>query len=339
MRVLVTGGAGYIGSQTCLELLRTGYDVHVLDNLYNGSVEALRRVEHLSNHNLAFTECDVRDANSLDKVFAQFQPDTVIHFAGLKAVGESTTKPALYYDVNVGGTAVLLGAMERARCNNIVFSSSATVYGQPQYLPCDEDHPLNPINPYGRTKLMGENLLQDWTVAEPKSRHAVALRYFNPVGADTSGEIGEDPNDTPNNLMPFISQVAVGRRDYLQVFGNDYDTVDGTGVRDYIHVVDLARSHVAAVNHIRELGPFEAINIGTGSGRSVIQMVREFEQQSGKAVKYQIVPRRPGDAAEVWADASKAKKILGFQTKFKSAEICADAWRWQSMNPNGYKTQ
>jgi UDP-glucose 4-epimerase len=337
MKVLVTGGAGYIGSHTCLELLRTGYTVHVIDNLGNGSVEALSRVKRLSNRNLAFTECDVRDANSLDTVFAKFKPDAIIHFAGLKAVGESTTKPAVYYDVNVGGTAVLLGAMERARCNNIVFSSSATVYGEPQYLPCDEDHPLHPINPYGRTKFIGENLLQDWSIAESKSRRAVALRYFNPVGADPSGEIGEDPTDTPNNLMPFISQVAVGHRDYLQVFGNDYQTVDGTGVRDYIHVVDLARAHVAAVSHIRELGPFEAVNIGTGNGISVLQMVTEFEQQSSKKVNYQIAPRRPGDAAEVWADVSKAKRIFGFQAKFGVSEMCRDTWRWQNANPNGYQ--
>jgi UDP-glucose 4-epimerase len=337
LKVLVTGGAGYIGSHTCLKLLRKGYNVHVVDNLDNGSVEVLRRVKQLTNRNLAFTECDVRDANSLDKVFADFQPDTVIHFAGLKSVGESATKPALYYDVNVGGTAVLLSAMERAGCHNIVFSSSATVYGEPQYLPCDEEHPLSPINPYGRSKLMGESLLQDWAIAGPKSRHAIALRYFNPVGADPSGEIGEDPNDTPNNLMPFVAQVAVGRRDYLQVFGNDYKTVDGTGVRDYIHVADLARAHVAAVDHIRELRPFEAVNVGTGNGISVLQMVSEFEQQSSKKVNYQIAPRRPGDAAEVWADVSKAKRMFGFQAKFGVSEMCRDTWRCQSANPNGYQ--
>lgn len=311
--------------------------MHVIDNLDNGSVEALTRVKRLSNRDLAFTECDVRDANSLDTVFAKFQPDAIIHFAGLKAVGESTTKPAVYYDVNVGGTAVLLGAMERAGCNNIVFSSSATVYGEPQYLPCDEDHPLNPINPYGRTKLIGENLLKDWSIAEPKSRRAIALRYFNPVGANPSGEIGEDPTDTPNNLMPYISQVAVGRKDYLHVFGNDYETVDGTGVRDYIHVVDLARAHVAAVDHIQELRPFEAVNIGTGNGISVLQMVSEFEQKSNNKVNYQIAPRRPGDAAEVWADVSKAKRMLGFNAKFGVSEMCRDTWRWQSANPNGYQ--
>jgi len=337
LKVLVTGGAGYIGSQTCLELLRKGHDVQVVDNLLNSSVEALTRVKRLSNRNLAFTKCDVRDTKLLNRVLGDFQPDAVIHLAGLKAVGESAAKPTLYYDVNVGGTAALLSAMEKVSCDNIVFSSSATVYGEPQYLPCDEQHPLNPINPYGRTKLFGEELLRDWSLAEPKNRHAVALRYFNPVGADLSGEIGEDPNDIPNNLIPFVAQVAVGRRDFLQIFGNDYETVDGSGVRDYIHVVDLARSHVVAVDHIQALAPFEAINIGTGSGLSVLQMVREFEKQSGKQIKYKIASRRLGDVAEVWADASKAKKMLGFQTKFGLSEMCRDTWRWQSANPNGYQ--
>lgn len=339
MKVLVTGGAGYIGSHTCLELLRKGYTVHVLDNLDNGSVVALTRVKCLANSDLSFTKCDIRDVNLLDEIFTQFQPDAVIHFAGLKAVGESAAKPALYYDVNVGGTATLLGAMERASCNNIVFSSSATVYGEPQYLPCDESHPLNPINPYGRTKLIGESLLQDWSSAKSKSRHAVALRYFNPVGADPSGEIGEDPNEVPNNLMPFVAQVAVGRRNCLQIFGKNYETIDGTGVRDYIHVVDLARAHVAAVDYIQELAPFEAINVGTGNGMSVLQMVSEFELQSGKKVNFQIAPPRPGDAAEVWADVSKATRMLGFQAKFGASEMCRDTWRWQSANPNGYKEQ
>lgn len=335
MKILVTGGAGYIGSHTCLELLRAGHDVYVVDSLYNGSVEALKRVQRLSNRTLEFSECDVRDAQALEKVFAQFKPDAVIHFAGLKAVGESVAEPARYYDTNVGGTAVLLGAMERAGCENIVFSSSATVYGEPQYLPCDENHPLNPINPYGRTKLVGENLLQDWSSAK-EGRHAVALRYFNPVGADASSLIGEDPNGIPNNLMPFISQVAAGRIECLQVFGDDYDTIDGTGVRDYIHVVDLAQAHIAAVEQISRLIPFEIINIGTGSGFSVLQMVQEFQKQSGKVVKYQIGPRRLGDAPSVWADVSKAEQKLGFKAKLGAAEMCQDSWCWQSAHPNGY---
>ena len=335
MKVLVTGGAGYIGSHTCLELLRTGHQVSVLDSLYNGTNEALERVQWLSKRTLEFNQCDVRDAFSLDKVFHQFIPDAVIHFAGLKAVGESVSKPAQYYDVNVGGTATLLGAMERAGCTKIVFSSSATVYGEPQYLPCDENHPLNPINPYGRTKLTGENLLQDWSRAS-QSRHAVALRYFNPVGADPSALIGEDPTGIPNNLMPFISQVAVGRRDCLQVFGDDYDTLDGTGVRDYIHVLDLAKAHIAALENIENLDSFEAINIGTGEGLSVLQMVKEFEKQSGKTVAYQVTQRRSGDAPAVWADAAKAINKIGFRATLGIAEMCQDTWNWQCTNPIGY---
>jgi UDP-glucose 4-epimerase len=335
MKVLVTGGAGYIGSHTCLELLRSGHEVSVVDSLYNGSEQALKRVQRLSNRTLKFSRCDVRDAHALDGIFDQFKPDAVIHFAGLKAVGESVAEPARYYDVNVGGTATLLGAMERAGCANIVFSSSATVYGEPQYLPCDEDHPLNPINPYGRTKLMGENLLKDWSSAK-QGRHAVALRYFNPVGADASGLIGEDPNGIPNNLMPVISHVAVGRRDQLQVFGDDYDTIDGTGVRDYIHVVDVAKAHIAAVEQINTLEPFEVINIGTGNGLSVLQMVQEFEKQLGKKVAYQITQRRPGDAPAVWADATKAINKIGFKATRGITEMCVDTWRWQSENPTGY---
>ena len=335
MRVIVTGGAGYIGSQTCLELLRSGHEVSVIDSLYNGNEEALTRVQRLSNRALEFNQCDVRDAQALDRIFHQFEPNSVIHFAGLKAVGESVAEPARYYDVNVGGTATLLGAMQRAGCVNIVFSSSATVYGEPQYLPCDENHPLDPINPYGRTKLMGENLLRDWSSAKP-IRHAVALRYFNPVGADVSGLIGEDPNGIPNNLMPFISQVAVGQRGCLQVFGDDYDTIDGTGVRDYIHVVDLAQAHVMAVEQIDSLEPFEVINIGTGEGLSVLQMVQEFKKQSRKTVAYQFGQRRPGDAPAVWADATKAINKIGFKATRGVVEMCQDTWRWQSANPTGY---
>ncbi len=335
MKVLVTGGAGYIGSHTCLELLRSSHDVAVVDSLDNGNEEALARVQRLSNRTLEFSQCDVRDAHALDGIFDQFKPDAVIHFAGLKAVGESVAEPARYYDVNVGGTATLLGAMERAGCANIVFSSSATVYGEPQYLPCDENHPLSPINPYGRTKLIGENLLQDWS-SVMEGRHAVALRYFNPVGADSSGLIGEDPNGIPNNLMPFVSQVAVGRRERLQVFGDDYETVDGTGLRDYIHVVDLARAHVAAIKKISSLAAFEAINIGTGEGISVLQMVNEFQKHSGKTVKFQIAPRRSGDAPAVWADAAKAINKIGFKATRGIVEMCQDTWRWQSSNPTGY---
>lgn len=336
MKVMVTGGAGYIGSHTCLRLLRAGHDVHVLDNLYNSNIEALERVRLLSNRILGFTQCDVRDPEALNVAFTEFSPDAVIHFAGLKAVGESMKAPARYYDVNVGGTAVLLNAMERVGCVNIVFSSSATVYGEPLYLPCDEDHPLNPINPYGHTKLMGEQLIRDWSAAEI-DRHAVALRYFNPVGADASGHIGEDPQGIPCNLMPFIAQVAVGRLECLHIFGDDYDTIDGTGVRDYIHVDDLARAHVAAVEEMSYLQPFEVINVGRGSGISVLELVREFERASGKSVPFQICPRRSGDAHSVWADVGVAKEKLKFVAYLGASEMCIDTWRWQTANPNGFK--
>lgn len=335
MKVLVTGGAGYIGSQTCLELLRAGHKVAIIDNLYSGSRNAVERVQRLSNRKLEFNEYDIRDTEAIDRVFNQFKPDAVIHFAGLKSVSESVAEPARYYDVNVGGTATLLGAMDRADCKNIVFSSSATVYGEPKYLPCDENHPLAPLNPYGRTKLMGENLLADWSNVEV-GRCAVALRYFNPVGADVSGLIGEDPNGPPNNLMPFISQVAVGRLDFLHIFGDDYDTIDGTGVRDYIHVVDLAKAHISAVAQVNKLETFEAINIGTGEGISVLQMVNEFEKQSGRTIAYKIAPRRPGDATSVYADPTKALERIEFKAELGIAKMCEDTWRWQSANPTGY---
>ena len=335
MKVLVTGGAGYIGSHTCLELLRSGHEIWVVDSLCNAVKEALTRVQFLSNRTFEFSQFDVRDDEALDRIFDQFRPDAVIHFAGLKAVSESVAEPARYYDVNVGGTAKLLRAMERSDCNNIVFSSSATVYGEPQYLPCDEMHPLNPVNPYGRTKLIGENMLKDWANAK-LGRHAAVLRYFNPVGADASGLIGEDPNGIPNNLMPYIAQVAVGRRECLQVFGDDYDTIDGTGVRDYIHVVDLAKAHISTVEMIDTFESFEVVNIGTGEGLSVLQMVQEFERQSGNTVAYQIGQRRPGDVPAVWADANKAISKISFKAKRGIVEMCQDTWRWQSANPTGY---
>lgn len=335
MRILVTGGAGYIGSHTCLELLRRGHEVSVIDNLANSHEEALMRVQRISNRTLDFNLCDVRDASTVATVLDRFKPHAVIHFAGLKAVNESLMKPELYYEVNVGGTATLLRAMEEAGCEKIVFSSSATVYGEPQYLPCDEDHPVAPINPYGRTKLIGEELLKDWSNAG-HTRRAVALRYFNPVGADESGLIGEDPNGIPNNLMPFISQVAIGRRQCLQVFGDDYDTTDGTGVRDYIHVVDLAQAHIAAVEHLDTLEYFDVINIGSGNGFSVLQMITEFEKQSAKSVRFEKCDRRLGDAPEVWADTSKAFSKLGFTASRGLAQMCRDTWRWQSANPMGY---
>jgi UDP-glucose 4-epimerase len=335
MRLLVTGGAGYIGSHTCLALLRSGHELTVIDNLSNGNIEALERIQMISNRRIVFSQCDIRDYGMLDTIFKEFNPQGVIHFAGLKAVGESVLEPAHYYDVNVGGTAVLLRAMDRSSCKNIVFSSSATVYGEPEYLPCDENHPLRPVNPYGRTKLIGENLLKDWSSAQP-GRRAVALRYFNPVGADPSGMIGEDPNGTPNNLMPFISKVAIGSIESLSVYGCDYNTIDGTGVRDYIHVQDLADAHKAAVEQISNFAPFEVFNIGTGQGLSVFQLIREFEKCSGKTVNYNISARRTGDAPAVWANASKAADKLGFRPQRGVREMCADTWRWQSANPQGY---
>lgn len=336
MRVLVTGGAGYIGSHTCLELLRAGHEVYVVDSLYNGHLEAIERVRRLSNRELGFRKCDVRDTSAIDEVFAEFKPAAVVHFAGLKAVGESVTEPARYYDVNVGGTAALLGAMERTQCENMVFSSSATVYGQPEYLPYDEAHPTKPVNPYGRTKLAAEELLRDWSIAN-SGRHVVALRYFNPVGADVSGEIGEDPNGVPNNLMPFVAQVAVGRRDALQVFGDDYDTPDGTGERDYIHVTDLALAHVASVERMDGLAPFEAINIGRGVGTSVMELVKQFRSVSGAEVATQVVGRRSGDLPAFWADAAMAKSKLGWKASLTLYDMCLDTWRWQSNNPSGYR--
>ncbi len=335
MRVLVTGGAGYIGSHTCLELLRSGCEVQVVDSLCNGHVEALQRIKKLSNRELNFSHCDVRDSKQLDAIFATFQPDAVIHLAGLKAVAESIIQPERYYDVNVGGTAVLLNAMKRVGCRSIVFSSSATVYGRPTYLPCDENHPLCPINPYGRTKLIGEQLLMDWVGAE-SGRRAIALRYFNPVGADYSGLIGEHPHGTPNNLMPFVAQVASGYRECLDVFGDDYETKDGTGVRDYIHVTDLATAHVTALMRLEKLDPFEAINIGTGNGNSVLELVREFEKVSGRSISFRIAPRRPGDAPQVWADASLALAKIGFKAKLGMLDMCRDTWRWQTSNPKGF---
>lgn len=335
MKVLVTGGAGYVGSHTCVDLLAAGHEVVVIDNLCNGHVEAIKRVRILSNRSLGFVEADIRDGGALDSVFDDFKPDAVIHFAGLKAVGDSVSQPLRYYDVNVRGSVSLLEAMDRAGCANIVFSSSATVYGDPEYLPYDESHPTCPVNPYGRTKLMVEDILRDWAAADT-TRRATALRYFNPVGAHASGRIGEDPLGVPNNLMPFIAQVAVGRREYLSVYGDDYDTRDGTGLRDYIHVVDLARAHVAAIDKQSSLNPFDVINIGSGQGATVLELVAAFEAASGRKVPYKYVVRRPGDLAACWADPARAAQRLGWRTRFTVDEMCRDMWHWQSENPSGF---
>jgi UDP-glucose 4-epimerase len=335
MAILLTGGAGYIGSHTCVELLRIDNDVVVLDNFYNSSPESLARVEKITGKPITTVTGDVRDRALLNSVFAQHSIEAVIHFAGLKAVGESTQKPLLYYQNNVEGTIHLLDAMREARVQTLVFSSSATVYGDPQRLPLTEDHPLGATNPYGRTKLMAEQILRDLADSEPGWRIAL-LRYFNPVGAHESGMIGEDPLGTPNNLMPFVARVAVGAYPVLKIFGGDYPAPDGTGLRDYIHVVDLAAGHVAALTLLRAQPGLFAINLGTGKGHSVLEVVTMFESVSGKAVPYQIVERRPGDVAACYADPSLAAKLLGWKSTRDLRQMCADTWRWQSQNPKGY---
>ncbi len=336
MRVLVTGGAGYIGSHTLLELTAQGHEVCVLDNYSNATPEVLTRVRSLSNGIIHDFIGDVRDTAKLDEVMQDFVPEAVIHFAGLKAVGESTEKPLLYYDVNVSGTLTLLRAMERAGCNRIIFSSSATVYGEPVYLPYDEAHPTNPTSVYGRSKLMAEQILTDWAATSPE-RTAVLLRYFNPVGAHASAQIGEDPTGVPDNLMPFIAQVAVGKRDALQVFGNDYDTPDGTGRRDYIHVVDLARAHVAALNYAQGATGARPFNIGTGQSYSVREMVAAFERACGKPIATKQVGRRAGDIAAMQADSSRANAELDWVATHDLDAMTASTWAWQSKNPDGYK--
>ncbi|WP_106746104.1 UDP-glucose 4-epimerase GalE [Yoonia maritima] len=335
MRVLVTGGAGYIGSHTLLELMAQGHDVCVLDNYSNATPEVLNRVRGLSNGNVTDFTGDVRDPAILNRVMQDFRPEAVIHFAGLKAVGESEEKPLLYYDVNVGGTLALLHAMDRVGCKNIIFSSSATVYGEPVYLPYDEAHPTAPMSVYGQSKLMAENILTNWAKATAGTS-AVLLRYFNPVGAHHSAKIGEDPKDIPNNLMPFIAQVAVGKRDALTVFGEDYDTPDGTGLRDYIHVVDLARAHVAAINYADKSTGARPFNIGTGQSYSVRDMVAAFERACGSPIKTKQAPRRAGDIAAMQADASRAAAELGWTAEHGLDDMTASTWAWQSANPNGY---
>ncbi|MDB2537302.1 UDP-glucose 4-epimerase GalE [Amylibacter sp.] len=334
MKILVTGGAGYIGSHTCVELLKAGHEVFVIDNLSNGHESALERVRLITNCELQFMNADIRDSNALDKIFNTFKPDSVIHFAGLKAVGESVVDPVKYYDVNVGGSISLLSAMSKAECNIIVFSSSATVYGEPQYLPYDEEHPTNPVNPYGRTKLMIENIIQDWTKVDIKRRGTI-LRYFNPVGAHESGQIGEEPIGVPNNLMPYIAQVADGRREHLNIFGNDYDTLDGTGARDYIHVVDLALAHTIALSQ-NKLNKFEILNIGRGKSTTVLELIKSFEETSGVTIKLKYSPRRDGDLAAFWANSSKSFEKMSWKPKRNIKNICEDTWRWHKLNPTGY---
>jgi UDP-glucose 4-epimerase len=335
--ILLTGGTGYIGSHTCVELIGAGYDTVLLDNLCNSSPVVVDRIAKITGTRPAFVEGDVRDRALLDRVFAEHPIDAVIHFAGLKAVGESVAHPLDYYENNVGGSATLLQAMEARGVRRLVFSSSATVYGMATEMPLTESSPTGPVNPYGHSKLMVEQLLQDLANSDARWR-VLCLRYFNPVGAHESGMIGEDPRNIPNNLMPFVAQVAVGRLPRLRVFGNDYPTPDGTGVRDYIHVMDLASGHVAALSRLMGPGPLEhpVVNLGTGRGQSVLEVVRAFETASGRSIPYDVVERRAGDVAVSYADAGLAQRYLGWKAKRGPDAMCADAWRWQAANPRGY---
>jgi len=334
MNIFVTGGAGYIGSHTCVELLQAGHEVVVFDNFSNSHPEALKRVEQIAGRKPYLVQGDIRDQSAIESALRQHQCQSVIHFAGLKAVGESVEKPLLYYDNNVVGTHRLLAAMQNCGVSTLVFSSSATVYGEPQRLPLTEDHPLSATNPYGRSKLVIEDMLRDLHRANPDWRIAI-LRYFNPVGAHESGLIGEDPQGTPNNLMPYVAQVAVGRREFLNIWGNDYPTSDGTGVRDYIHVVDLASGHLKALEALDQ-PQCMAVNLGTGVGYSVLDVVNAFEAASGQPVRYRIGPRRPGDVAACYADSRLAMQALGWKAERDLASMCQDHWRWQQRYPFGY---
>lgn len=334
MNILVTGGAGYIGSHTCVELLLAGHEVIVFDNFSNSHPEALKRVEQIAGRKPFLVQGDIRDQSAIESVLLQYQCQVVIHFAGLKAVGESVEKPLLYYDNNVVGTHRLIAAMQNCSVSKLVFSSSATVYGEPQCLPLTEDHPLSALNPYGRSKLFIEDMLRDVYRAHPEWRIAI-LRYFNPVGAHESGLIGEDPQAAVNNLMPYVAQVSAGRREFLNIWGNDYPTPDGTGVRDYIHVVDLAMGHLKAIEALDQ-PQCSAVNLGTGVGYSVLDVVKAFEAASGQSVPNRFGPRRPGDVAACYADPQLAMKLLGWKAERDLASMCQDHWRWQKHNPQGY---
>jgi len=335
MSILVTGGAGYIGSHTCVELLNEGFDIVILDNLSNSKPEALNRIEELTGKKIKFYEMDLLDKDGIDQVFSENNIEAVIHFAGLKSVGESVQIPLKYYYNNITGTLILCEVMQKHGVKNIVFSSSATVYGTPESVPISEDFPLSTTNPYGSTKLMIEAILGDLYASDDEWSIAL-LRYFNPIGAHESGRIGEDPNGIPNNLMPFITQVAVGKREKLSIFGNDYTTHDGTGVRDYIHVVDLAKGHLKALEKIKGSKGIEAYNLGTGIGYSVLDLVKNFEKATGQEIPYEIVERRAGDIAECFADPTKASSILGWVAEKSIEDMCRDSWKWQSSNPQGY---
>ena len=336
MKILVTGGAGYIGSHTCVELLNNGYEVVVMDNLYNASEKAVERVQQITGKTLKFYNADMLDQPAMDQIFEAEKPDVVIHFAGYKAVGESVAKPIEYYHNNMTGTLLLCDTMRKHGCKNIIFSSSATVYGDPLQIPISEECPKqNPTNPYGQTKTMLEQVLMDIHRADPEW-NVTLLRYFNPIGAHKSGLIGEDPKGIPNNLLPYVAQVAIGKLKCVGVFGNDYDTPDGTGVRDYIHVVDLARGHVKALEKFKENKGVLIYNLGTGHGYSVLQVIAAFSKACGKEIPYEIKPRRAGDIATCYCTPAKAKAELGWEAEYGIEEMCADSWRWQSQNPNGY---
>ena len=336
MRILVTGGAGYIGSHTCVELLNAGYEVVVVDNLYNASEKALDRVEQITGKKLTFYNADIRDKAAMNDIFDKEAVDAVIHFAGLKAVGESVVKPIEYYENNIAGTLNLCDAMRNHGVKNIIFSSSATVYGDPAFVPITEECPKGTCtNPYGWTKWMLEQILTDLHTADPEW-NVILLRYFNPIGAHKSGMIGEDPKGIPNNLLPYVAQVAIGKLECLGVFGDDYDTPDGTGVRDYIHVVDLAVGHVKALKKLEDKEGVSVYNLGTGHGYSVLEVVHAFEKACGHEIKYQIKERRAGDIAMCYCDPAKAKKELGWEAQYGIDEMCADSWRWQSQNPDGF---
>jgi UDP-glucose 4-epimerase len=335
MRILVTGGAGYIGSHTLLQLLRQRHEVAVIDNYSNSSPEALGRVKQLANTDFDTHQCDIRDTSVIDSIFRNFLPDAVVHFAGLKAVGESKWKPLDYYSNNVCGSVEILNAMQRNGCKRLVFSSSATVYGRSDVLPNSEDHPLSTLNPYGRTKYFVEEIIRDW-IASVQDASAVLLRYYNPAGADPSGRIGEDPNGVPNNLVPYLAQVGLGRISYLSIYGDDYDTRDGTGERDYIHVEDLALAHLAALDYAKRTTGCEAINIGTGNGATVMEMRAAFEKACGREIPYKVVPRREGDAARSIAAVAKAERLLGWRARYDIHDMCQSTWHWQSTNPHGF---
>ncbi len=335
MKILVTGGSGYIGSHTVLELLEAGYDTVVLDNLCNSSEKSLNRVEQITGKKVTFYKADIRDHEAMDKIFADEKPEAVIHFAGLKAVGESVQKPLMYYDNNIAGTVTLLNVMKEHGCKKIVFSSSATVYGKPASVPIREDFPLSVTNPYGRTKLMIEKILGDVYTAD-NSWDIILLRYFNPIGAHESGLIGEDPDGIPNNLLPYVAKVAVGRLEKVNVFGDDYDTPDGTGVRDYIHVVDLAKGHVKAIEKIAQNPGLKVYNLGTGNGYSVLDIIHAFSKACGHEIPYVIAPRRAGDIDMCYADPQKAYEELNWKAEYNLDKMCEDTWRWQSQNPDGY---